>query len=113
MLRVIRYHKANGYDHSKVPLLKRGDRIQLEDGSHRIYGGSHGGGGFAMTPSWIPLQRVAVEGPRPRASPRRRPSIDLRGRPLRAGGPSGRRRATFSNALQNVVVPSGITRQTW
>ena len=33
MLRVIRYHKANGYDHSKVPLLKRGDRIQLEDGS--------------------------------------------------------------------------------
>ena len=41
MLRVIRYHKANGYDHSRVPLLKRGDRIQLEDGSHHIYGGSH------------------------------------------------------------------------
>ena len=46
MLRVIRYHKANGYDHSRVPLLKRGDRIQLEDGSHHIYGGSH-------PPGWL------------------------------------------------------------
>ena len=111
MLRVIRYHKANGYDHSKVPLLKRGDRIQLEDGSHHIYGGSHPPGWLRDDPELDPAPESSGGGS-PRASPRRRPSMDLRGRPLRAGGPS-HRRATFSNAWQSVVVPSGITRQTW
>ena len=119
MLRVIRYHKANGYDHSRVPLLRRGvlrrgDRIQLEDGSHHIYGGSHPPGWLRDDPELDPLvlQREAMEGPRPRASPRRRPSPSLRGRPLRAGGPSGRRRATSSDAWPSVA-PSEITRRTW
>ena len=112
MLRVIRYHKANGYDHSKVPLLKRGDRIQLEDGSHHIYGGSHPPGWLRDDPELDPAPESSGGGSTPKSEPTEEAE---HGPPREAAprGPSSRRRATFSNALQSVVVPSGITRQTW
>ena len=70
MLRVIRYHKANGYDHSKVPLLKRGDRIQLEDGSHHIYGGSHPPGWLRDDPELDPAPESSSGGSTPKSEPK-------------------------------------------
>ena len=86
MLRVIRYHKANGYDHSKVPLLKRGDRIQLEDGSHHIYGGSHPPGWLRDDPELDP----APEGSDGGSTPKSEPTEEAEHGPPRKAAPRGR-----------------------
>ena len=86
MLRVIRYHKANGYDHSKVPLLKRGDRIQLEDGSHHIYGGSHPPGWLRDDPELDPAPESSGGG----STPKSEPTEEAEPGPPREAAPRGR-----------------------
>ena len=86
MLRVIRYHKANGYDHSKVPLLKRGDRIQLEDGSHHIYGGSHPPGWLRDDPELDPAPESSGGG----STPKSEPTEEAEHGPPREAAPRGR-----------------------
>ena len=86
MLRVIRYHKANGYDHSRVPLLRRGDRIQLEDGSHHIYGGSHPPGWLREDPELDPPPGSSSGGSTPKSEPKE----EAEPRPPREAAPRGR-----------------------
>ena len=86
MLRVIRYHKANGYDHSRVPLLRRGDRIQLEDGSHHIYGGSHPPGWLRDDPELDPPPGSSSGGSTPKSEPKE----EAEPRPPREAAPRGR-----------------------
>ena len=86
MLRVIRYHKANGYDHSRVPLLKRGDRIQLEDGSHHIYGGSHPPGWLRDDPELDPPPEGSDGG----STPKSEPTEEADPGPPREAAPRGR-----------------------
>ena len=88
MLRVIRYHKANGYDHSRVPLLRRGDRIQLEDGSHHIYGGSHPPGWLRDDPELDPPG--APEGSDGGSTPKSEPTEEAVPEPPRKAAPRGR-----------------------
>ena len=106
---MIRYHKANGYDHSRVPLLKRGDRIQLEDGSHHIYGGSHPPGWLRDDPELDPPPEGSDGGSTPKSEPTEEADPEP---PRKAAPPSSRRRATSSDAWPSVA-PSEITRRTW
>ena len=86
-LRVIRFHKANGYDHSQLPLLQRGDRIQLLDGSYHSYMEKRSGPGMTLPWTLLRLGVIARGSDAPREEPHeRRGSVrnPKRGRP-RAG----------------------------